>query len=270
MQLQALMDVLERLAPRALAEEWDNPGLIIEPEDTEIVRVLVALDCTVEVAQEAAKSGAQLVLSHHPLFFHPVRRLYYSEPDTAAAYVLARHGIGLYAAHTNLDNALAGVNDALAAVLGLKDICGMCPPGLPLTQEAPNTGRVGALQVPMTLTQLAAEVQQKLHTAVRIGGNTSGRVSRLAVVGGSGGSFLKEAKVSGADALLTGEIKHDQVIAASVYGLGIIEAGHYETEAVILDPWINGLQRALEEIQYTVDFIRAKNDRSQLYAPVNA
>lgn len=267
MQLRAFMDVLERLAPQALAEEWDNPGLLIEPENTEITRVLVALDCTVEVAEEAKDLGAQLVLVHHPLFFKPVRHIYHSEPETAAAYKLVRHGIGLFAAHTNLDSALMGVNDALADVMGLKNICGLSSPCLPLSKETQDIGRIGTLQTPMPLSQLAFEAQQKLHTAVRIGGVTDKIVSRLAVVGGNGSSMLKEVKDSGADALLTGEIKHDQVLAARVYGLGIIEAGHYETECVVLNPWIDGLQHALEEIQYNVDFVRAKNDYSPLIAP---
>src|SRR5512133_1939138 len=108
MKIQEFCAQMERVAPRELALEFDNPGLLIEPDHVEIARVLVALDCSKAVAEEAAEWGADLVLVHHPLFYHPVKKLAYSDPATAAACVLLRHGIGLYAAHTPLDAAHGG------------------------------------------------------------------------------------------------------------------------------------------------------------------
>lgn len=267
MELSKLLDVLERLAPRALAEEWDNPGLLIEPEKKEITKALVALDCTPAVAKEAAARGAELVLTHHPLFFKPVRRVHYSEPETAAAYALIRNGIGLFAAHTNLDSALGGVNDALAAAIGLDSVRGLLSPDLPLDEDTLALGRIGTLPQEMTLQAFAAHVRGALGGAVRVGGELARVVRRVAVIGGSGGSFLADASNAGADALLTGEIKHDQALAAQVYGLAVVEAGHYETERLVLQPWIEGLQRALKEIQCNVEFMRAETDRSPLIAP---
>ncbi len=267
MQLQAFIDVAERFAPSALAEKWDNIGLLIEPESKEITRVLVALDCTVKVAQEAARRGAQLVLTHHPLFFEPVRRLYHSEPETAAAYALVRHGIGLFVSHTNLDSALNGVNDVLAAAVGLTKVRSLLSPGQPLSQETLGVGRIGILEKPVSMAAFAQHAASVLGASVRIVGNTGRTVQRVAVIGGNGGSCLKEVKDARADVLLTGEIKHDQALAANVYGLGVIQAGHYETESVVLAPWIDGLQRAFKDIQYSVDFMRAKEDFSPMVTP---
>lgn len=266
MHIKDMIQVFEKLSPPMLAEEWDNPGLLIEPEHTDIRRILVALDCTPAVVREAEEKGAQLVLTHHPLFFKPVRRIHYSAPDTAAAYMLIRRGIGLYAAHTNLDSAVDGVNDALAHALGLTDIRPLLMPERPLTPETAGLGRIGTLKSAQPLKEFAIHAREALHTAVRYGGRDR-FVSRVAVIGGSGGGFLHEAKAAGADVLLTGEVKHDMALDADVLDIGIIEAGHYETESVVLLPWIAGLQAAFEALQYTVDLITAQSGCSPLIAP---
>ena len=108
MKIQEFTAVMERIAPRDLALEFDNPGILIEPDHEEITRVLVALDCTTAVAKEAVELGVDLVVTHHPLFFHPVKHMAYSDPATKAACMLLRHGIGLFSAHTNLDAAHGG------------------------------------------------------------------------------------------------------------------------------------------------------------------
>ncbi len=267
MELKALLSVLSGIAPLRLAEEWDNVGLLIEPEQSDVTRILVALDCTVEVAMEARELGAQLILTHHPLFMKPVRRIAHSDPDTAAAYALIRSGIGLYAMHTNLDSALGGVNDALASALGLTDVRPLMAPELPLMEETQGLGRVGDLKMPVSLGAFARQVGTDLNAAVRMGGQKERIVRRIAVVSGSGGDYIKAAKAAGADVLVTGEVRHHQALEALTLGLGIIEAGHYETECVVLGPLIAGLQAALKEIQYNVDLLNAKSGRAPLVSP---
>ncbi len=257
MQLEGLIKIFEEAAPPALAESWDNPGLLIEPELSDITKVLVALDCTVEVAQEAVRLGAQLVLTHHPLFFSPVRRIHHSAPDTAAAYQLIRHGIGLYAAHTNLDSAMNGVNDALADILGLVDIRPLQRPDEPLSPETQGIGRVGRLASPMSLQAFCKRAGELLNAPVRFAGDPALLVTKLAVVGGSGGDFLETARDAGAQALLTGEAKHHEGLAAPVFNMGLIVAGHYETEHPALAPLIRGLQTALSRVQCSIEIIAA-------------
>ena len=108
MELRAFCACMERIAPRALALDFDNVGLLVEPDHTEIKRVLLALDCTTVTAQEAVDLGADLLITHHPQFFHGVKSIGFSSPVTGAAAILLRHGIGHFAAHTNLDAAVAG------------------------------------------------------------------------------------------------------------------------------------------------------------------
>ena len=233
---------MERIAPKELALEFDNPGLLIEPDHTEINRVLVALDCTKTVAEEAAAWGADLVLTHHPLFFHPVKHMTYSDPATNAACLLLRNGIGLFSAHTNLDAAHGGVNETLCTLLGIRE-------AIPFDE---GVGRVGVLKAPGTLADFASSVEQVLGTRVQILGDLKKSVSRVAVMGGSGGDSIALAAAQGADVLLTGEVKHSSAIDAMTLGISLIVAGHYETEAIVLEPLIKRLQNDCFDVQYNL------------------
>ena len=240
MKIRDFTAAMERIAPKELAAEFDNPGLLIEPDHDEISRVLVALDCTKAVAEEAAEWSADLVLTHHPLFFHPVKLMAYSDPATAAACVLLRHGIGLFAAHTNLDAAHGGVNDTLCELLGVRDT-------IPFDE---GIGRVGTLKEPESLVQFSQRAQTKLGAKVLVSGEMTSQVRRIALMGGSGGSSVLPASMEGADVLLTGELKHSDAIDAATLGLALVVAGHYETECVVLPPLIKRLQNECFGVQY--------------------
>ena len=240
MKIHEFTAVMERIAPKELALEFDNPGLLIEPDHTEINRVLVALDCTKTVAEEAAAWGADLVLTHHPLFFHPVKRLAYSDPATAAACVLVRNGIGLFAAHTNLDAAHGGVNDTLCTLFGIRE-------AIPFYE---GIGRVGSLKEPETIENFTKRVETILHARVAVSGAPERVISRVAVMGGSGGSSVIHAAEQGADLLLTGELSHSDALSAQTLGLSLIVAGHYETEVVALEPLMKRLQNDCFGVQY--------------------
>ena len=121
MKLNDFINVMDGIAPRELAMDWDNPGLLIGTEKQDIKKVLVALDCSMATAKEAVEWGADLMLTHHPVFFRAVKRILPDDPETAAPYILLRNGIGLFAAHTNLDAADGGVNDCLAGVFSLEN-----------------------------------------------------------------------------------------------------------------------------------------------------
>ena len=240
MKIQEFTAAMERIAPKELALEFDNSGLLIEPDHAEINRVLVALDCTKAVADEAVAWGADLVLTHHPLFFHPVKRLAYSDPATAAACVLVRNGIGLFAAHTNLDAAHGGVNDTLCALLGIRE-------AIPFDE---GVGRVGTLKEKETLQTFVKRAETMLHARVAVSGAPERMISRVAVMGGSGGSSVTLAAMQGADLLLTGELKHSEALDAQMLGLSLIVAGHYETETVVLEPLMKRLQNDCFGVQY--------------------
>ncbi len=243
MKLKEFIRIMEEIAPPELALPEDNIGLLVGPDHDEIKSVLVALDCTPVTAKEAADIGADLLVTHHPVFFYGIKRFLPDDPQTAGAYLLARRGIGLYAAHTNLDTAAGGVNDALAAALGIRDTEPMGADGM---------GRVGNLENPMRLDEFAAFVANKLGAAVRVCGDADRLVSRAAVIGGAAGERIPDAVRAGADAYVTGECKHHQALFAGVLGIPVIEAGHYETERVALLPLIKRLQELAPGVQYNL------------------
>ena len=231
---------MEAIAPRELAMDYDNPGLIVGMEGETINRVLVALDCTVPVVEEAKRLGCDIVLTHHPLLFSAVRKLSPDDPMTASIWRLIKYGIGMFAAHTNLDAAEGGVNTVLCRLLGIKDEIAVPPD---------NICRVGELETPASFSDFAACVENVLHTKVRVAGDER-IVSRVMVCGGSGGSEYPLAKEYGADVLVTGECRHNQAIEAVCCGVNVIAAGHYETESIVLEPLIELLKKAAPDAEY--------------------
>ncbi|MBR5947398.1 MAG: Nif3-like dinuclear metal center hexameric protein [Clostridia bacterium] len=242
MELKAFIEVMNTLAPPETALDFDNCGLLIGTEKSDINRVLVALDCTCAIAEEAAELSCDLVLTHHPLIFSGLKRILPDDPASAAVYKLIRSCIGLFAAHTNLDAAEGGVNTELCAVLGIENAVAVPPE---------NIMRVGDLREPMTLDEFARLVEERLGTVAHISGEDR-MVHRVAVLGGSGGGDCAYAKAYGADCYVTGECKHGQAIEAGVMGLAVITAGHYETENPVLRPLIEYLKANTSGVEFIV------------------
>lgn len=241
MLLKDWIAVMERIAPPELAMSFDNPGLLISPENKDIKKVLVALDCTHDVAKEAADWGADLVLSHHPLFFNGVKHILDDDHETMSIYRLIRNGIGLYAAHTNYDAAEGGVNDALLETLGVTEIC-------PLPEE--NIGRIGKLPEAMKLSDFAAFVCDRLKTRADVVGDPDADVLTVACLGGGGFEEYFAARAAGADVFITGECKHHESLAAKELGMPLIVGGHYETECMAMPKLIARLQQLTNDVQY--------------------
>lgn len=343
-------DAIEAVAPFSLAESWDNAGLLVGSMDDEVRGALVALDATDEVIGEAGRLGANLIVTHHPVIFSPLKRI---ESDSLAHRLIAA-GVKVISAHTNLDIAAGGVNDALAARLGLENArpleivsrkswykvavtvpeesreavyaamaeagagrlgnyshCGFFVPGegrfLPLegaspaigavgrpesvaetrlemlasprelaavlaamkaahpyeevaydvyenraVEETQSAGRVGELPEALPPERLAGLVKERLGArGVRYvdGGQA---VVTVAVCGGSGADFLRRAKELGAQALVTGEAKHSQLLEARRLGMTLIDAGHFDTEAVVLVPLAEHLRKRILGVRIAV------------------
>ena len=225
MELAKFCACMDQIAPRPLALDFDNVGLLVEPDHAEIRKVLIALDCTTVTAREAIDLGVDLLVTHHPQFFHGVKSIGFSSPVTGAAALLLRHGIGHYAAHTNLDAAEGGVNDTLAGFLELQN-------EEPIPPE--NIGRIGVLASPIKLSALVERCNALLNSRAAYTGDPDRLVSRIAVLGGAGGGDIEYARDAGAEAYITGEAKHNQILEAREMDLPLILCGHYETERVVL------------------------------------
>jgi len=249
MKLNDFLNLMEELAPTNLAMSFDNVGLLVGTDKKEIKKVLVALDCTIQVAKEAIEGNYDLVLCHHPIIREPVNRILHDQYSTQVIYTLIRNGIGMYAAHTNLDAVTDGVNDVLASIFELQNI---------EVEPVEKIARVGDLKMPIKLSELVKNVDEKLNAKSKCATANFERdldkieIKRVAVLGGSGGSSIDLVKAMHADVLITGEVKHSQAIEASTKGLSIIQAGHYETEVVVLKHLITHLQSLDNSVEYTL------------------
>jgi dinuclear metal center YbgI/SA1388 family protein len=234
-----LGDVIAALDARydpSLAERWDAVGLVCgDPAET-VRRVLFAVDPTTAVVDEVIETGADLLVTHHPLLLTPVHGVPSDDPKGRLVHRLIRARAGLFVAHTNADRAPDhGVNDALAAVLGLLDAVPLEPAG---ADPRAGLGRVGRLERPATLrefAELAAAVLPTTVGGVRIAGDPERRVATVAVCGGSGGSLLGAATAAGADVLLTSDVKHHPASDAGEQpGPALCDVAHFASEW----PWL--------------------------------
>ena len=234
-----LGDVVAALEARydpALAESWDAVGLVCGDPTEPVGRVLFAVDPVAEVVDEALAIGAQLVVTHHPLFLTAVHGVPADDAKGRLVHRLIRGGSGLFVAHTNADRAADhGVNDALAAVLGLVD-------PLPLEPAAADPraglGRIGRLPAAMRLQEFAEHAAAVLPATVggvRVAGNPHREVATVAVCGGSGGSLIEVAAAAGADVLLTSDLKHHPVSEwQRPEAMGLCDVAHFASEW----PWL--------------------------------
>jgi len=191
------------------------------PENS-VSKILLALDATREVIDEAACWGAELIVTHHPVIFTPLKRLLVSETDGARIIKAIKKDVSILSLHTNLDIVDGGVNTTLAALLGLQE------------QTTLDIGRMGQLPAPMEMSAFLG----RCHGVLSVSGmrylDVGRPVSSVAVCGGSGGDLVSAAAAAGCDTLVTGEIRHHQWLEGRERGLNLIEADHYCTEAIVL------------------------------------
>ena len=221
MEKQRFLNVLNDIAPLSLQEEWDNSGLQVDCGNKEVQRVLLALEITNRVIDEAKREKCDMIVCHHPLLFVPVRQI---TPDyTTGAYILRliKEGISVYAAHTCFDKAPGGNNDHL-----MKEIGCSVPEDL-----AGGIARIGHLDKLVTFDEFISNVNAACgYEGLRIQGDSDREISRVAVCTGAGGEYLYEAYRQGADAFVSGDIRHHDAQAARDLGICLIDAGHYGTE----------------------------------------
>lgn len=248
MRLSELINELEKFAPYKLAEsDWDNSGLQIGNVEDEIRGILLCLDVTDEIVSYAMDYNLNLILSHHPLLFKGVKSIHYNDYKGKLLIDLIQNQINVFSMHTNLDAATLGVNYVLSELLGFEN-----PPVLHITKiekNSPNPtiygyGAVGELSESIHLNELAKRIANQLQTtSLRYCGQPSKEVQKIAICGGSGSSFIKDAIASGADVYITGDIGHHDAQEALEQGLAIIDAGHFDTEKHVLPH----LKKYLEE-----------------------
>ena len=237
--IQQILDFFEGFAPLATAMDFDNCGLLVGDRETPVSKVLVTLDITAEVAEEAQQKGCELIISHHPVIFQPLRRM----NSRSVPYLLAQAGISAVCMHTNLDlGERFGVNICLGQAAGLKEV------------HRASEGEclfVGKLENAVSARELAQRIMRNLDCSGLRYTEGKGSVRTVAVASGAGGSDIFAAAAIGADALITGEIKHHDINAANEYGVAVIDAGHFKSENVVINPLIARLKDAFPSVEFT-------------------
>lgn len=357
-----IFDIIEGLAPLDLAEEWDNCGLQVGDPERVVSGVLLSLDMDEDICQEAVDKGANLVITHHPLFFRGIKQIREDRPPGRLVSRIIKSGLTVYAAHTNLDSAGRGVSSVLADRMGLSDTAVLRPGSerflklavfvpvesadkvrealagagagwigkysdcafmvegtgtfrplegsnpymgrtgslervaevrletiiparlagnavramlwahpyeevaydlYPLENRSANSGlgRVGELKTPVSLPEFAGLVKERINvSSIRYGGPPGKEIKRVAVCGGSGGDLWQQALGSGADVLVTGDIGYHAARDMLAAGLSFIDAGHYGTERVVLEPLADYLRKSCRERGLSPDiFISSRN-----------
>ncbi|ATW27659.1 Nif3-like dinuclear metal center hexameric protein [Candidatus Formimonas warabiya] len=356
-----VIKMMDELAPPGLAEDWDNVGLQVGDVNQQAGRILVALDVDERVIEEAVALKADLIVSHHPLIFQPVKNLSFHHPLGKLVRQLIKHDLSLFSAHTNLDSAQGGINDVLAELFQLHHIevlapaqeekffklvvfvpagyldqvrQAICAAGagwignyshctfsvlgqgtfLPLEGTNPflgepgkleradeyrletivpehrlnsvrramikshpyeevaydvyptalektkqGLGRIGDLSEPMELSWLTRKVKEVLAVdVVKVIGHPEQRISRIALCGGAGMSFLHQAKKKGAQCFITGDLKYHEGQNAVAMGMAVIDAGHYATEVVIVSRLVSRLKKTFTTRNWEIDVVESK------------
>lgn len=262
---QYVMSILEELAPKKLAEEWDNPGLLVGSPQQEVKKVLVCLDVTPRVVRKAVTLHADMIVAHHPLIFKPVKKVRTDLPLGNMLETLLTNKIAVYAAHTNLDIAKGGVNDVLAHSLGLQHVASFV---LMDSEPGASLGRMGALPEPMEIDDFAKMVCASLPAEyVRVVKAGSQKVRKVAICSGSGSEFIDKASFWGADVYVTGDVRYHEALHAAEIGIHLIDAGHFPTEYPIVAPLAGYLQEVCKRDDKDL-VILADSDAKDIFTPV--
>lgn len=278
---------LERLAPPALAESWDNVGLLVGDPEARVERVMTCLTVTPETVAEATGRRADLVVAHHPLPFKPLPRVTTETTPGSLVWRLARAGISLYSPHTAFDSARAGINQYLAELLELDSIATLVPmPATlsggssitgavvagavvagPVVTAPEGTGRRGVLAEPSSLHGFARRVAERLAPrglsllpGVQRVGERERMVRMIGIACGSAGSLLPSAKAAGCDVLLTGEATYHTCLEARALGVGLVLAGHHATER----PGVERLAESLAADWPTLEVWASEDERDPI------
>lgn len=249
MLIQKIEDIMESIAPSSLAESWDNPGWQIKPSKREIQALLLTIDVTTEVAKEAIDKHVDVIISHHPLFFHEVHSIDLDSYQGKLVKLILQNEIAVWTSHTNLDSVPTGTSFSIARALSLQDIRVLRPWSMRLPEGFPKDnvgkGAIGHLEHPISTEELTRHVGDVLGTDLV--GSTSSSTdplhSLIAVAAGVGSHLIPEALKAGASAMVTSDVKYHEALSARQAGLTVINADHYFAERLLLEPLANMLRQ---------------------------
>ncbi len=230
MKVRDITAVIESFAPLSLQESYDNSGLIVGRADDEVHKALLAVDVTEEVIAEAVAEGCDMVITHHPIVFHPMKRFNSASQTERCVEEAIRRGIVLYAAHTNLDSAPNGMSWRVAEMLGLMNVEVLQP----TNADGAGFGVVGEVAEPMKSEEFLRKVMERFDVkALRCSDIVREQVRKVAICTGSGGSLIDDARKSGADVYLTADLRYNDFMRHE-NSIILADMGHFESEYCVI------------------------------------
>ena len=239
-----IYDLIQAIAPFESQEEFDNAGLLVGRMDQEVRRVLIALDASPKVVAEAVGKDAQLLITHHPLMFHAIREIRSDVYEGALLAELISAKLSLISAHTNLDQSAIASGALIAEMMKLSGIRRVV---------SDKYLFLGDLEKPMTAQALGRTICKTLGCPIICYGDKNKPIGTLAVAGGAYDAGYLNARDAGADALLTGEVRHHNAMAAAETSFVLFAGGHYQTEVWMMHKLCDYLQRELNALKYHVE-----------------
>ena len=257
MKLDQIITILNSIAPLELAAEWDNVGLLLEPKkNASIRRVLLSVDLTESVVEEAIDNKVNLIICYHPILFKPIQSLCMSFPTDRNVLLLIQKKIALYSPHTALDHVIGGVNDWLIDGCGIGEVTFINPS----KDKLSGAGRMLTLNRAVSINTLCKRIKSHLQTPyLRVASGVTNNIRTIACCAGAGASVLRDIQ---ADCYLTGEMSHHDVLAAQATGASVILSEHTYTERGFLPLYQSIIQKALNA---PVELIISKQDKDPIY-----
>lgn len=246
-----IINEMEKLAPTYLKEDFDNVGLMVGDKKKDVKKVLLALDCTLNVIEEAKREKVDLIITHHPLIFRKPSNITTDTLQGKKIIELIKNDISLYSSHTNLDSVENGLNSTIVSLLGFGE-------GVILEvnkrEESAGLGRIVSLNESIYLDELVAKVKKVLninHLRVVKGDE---KITKIAIINGSGQDFIGKAVSLGADCIITGDTTYHFASDYKEMGITILDVGHFASEQLV---FFNVMKR-LEEKFDDIEFITSK------------
>ncbi|WP_123053018.1 Nif3-like dinuclear metal center hexameric protein [Clostridium sp. JN-1] len=248
LKVMDISNIMEEHVPSKFKESYDNVGLMVGDKNCEVTSILVALDCTMSVINEAIQKKCNLILTHHPLLFKKPSSITTDTLLGKKIISLIKNNINLYSSHTNLDSVRGGINDIIAGLLDLTNCKTIDPsPFRTDDDEVSGIGRIGDISEPIMLLELCDKVKMCLNVPyLRFCGNEAKLIKKLAVINGSGQSYFENARKMGADCIITGDTSYHYVSDFAEEGIAVIDAGHFGTEWAGIEVFARWLKNVIE------------------------
>lgn len=250
-KVKDIIKIMEQFAPKMLKEDFDNVGLMVGDKEKKVEKILLALDCTLDVIEEAKEKKIDLIITHHPLIFRKPNSITTDTLIGKKIIELIKNDISVYSSHTNLDSAEKGLNETIVNILGYES-----EELLEVNKRARNSneglGRIIRLEDSIQLEDLMKTIKEKLNIKSLKVVRGCEKVKNIAVINGSGSDFFEKAYQKGADCIITGDTTYHYASDYKEMGVSIIDTGHFSSEWIVFIEVINKLKDKLQDIEILI------------------